>query len=478
MRISSRLWVGLIASLLGLVMASEVWGQGNQNLVVRIDEQQRYQHMEGWGASGAWWAQEIGLWPADVRQEILRRLWTVEDGIGLTIYRYNIGGGAQDEVGDWRRRAELFKDTEDSEFDWSRDAAARRVLQEVRDLGVEDFVLFVNSPPRWLTINGMASGGPDGWTNIEADRYQDFAAYTLDVAEYLAQHHDLPNVKLSPINEPQWRWGQNWRGQEGCHYSPEQIADVLRVFAGEMAERESAFVLDGPEGARWDRQTLRQASEILDDPTLREVIPTLSVHSYWSNTQARQNMVNLLQERGDWGQVKLSMSEFCQMQHGRRPGMDSGIQLAFTIHEDLTIPQVVDWQWWLAISPYDYSDGLVMSFAEGENYRYEMTKRYWVLGQWSRFVRPGYTRVAAETEDAGVRTTAFVSPESDKLVVVMVNYTSGGKRAALELPESAPASQAMTAYTTSDRFDMEERPLRDGQVTLPPQSVTTLVLER
>ncbi len=33
--------------------------------------------------------------------------------------------------------------------------------------------------------------------------------------------------------------------------------------------------------------------------------------------------------------------------------------MARVIHYDLTVGGASSWQWWLAVSPYDYKDGLV-----------------------------------------------------------------------------------------------------------------------
>lgn len=67
---------------------------------LNINSNKRFQTFEGFGASGAWWAQMVGTWThpdADgvpVRDKISSLLFSKTDGIGLDIYRYNIGGGS------------------------------------------------------------------------------------------------------------------------------------------------------------------------------------------------------------------------------------------------------------------------------------------------------------------------------------------------------------------------------------------------
>ena len=67
-----------------------------------IDTSKVYQTFEGFGASGAWWAQVVGDWNhiddasgLPVNKRIADLLYGSKDGIGLRIYRYNLGGGSK-----------------------------------------------------------------------------------------------------------------------------------------------------------------------------------------------------------------------------------------------------------------------------------------------------------------------------------------------------------------------------------------------
>ena len=136
---------------------------------IQLNPEKQFQRIEGFGASGAWWAQIVGGWehidPSSgkpVRDWISEMLYSREKGIGLQIYRYNIGGGSK-RSGKGRfsqpaRRADSF-DAGDAQYDWSRDAQAVYMMrQAVRDSAGE-IVLFVNSPPERLTKNHKTHGG-------------------------------------------------------------------------------------------------------------------------------------------------------------------------------------------------------------------------------------------------------------------------------------------------------------------------------
>ena len=76
---------------------------------IRIDPLNKRQIIEGFGASGAWWAQDVGGWEDESREQIIKLLFDQQEGIGLSIYRYNIGGGDGENIPDNWRRAETFE---------------------------------------------------------------------------------------------------------------------------------------------------------------------------------------------------------------------------------------------------------------------------------------------------------------------------------------------------------------------------------
>lgn len=121
-----------------------------------VDESVTYQTMESFGTSGAWWSQYVGGFTECVddsgvssRERIARLLFDREEGIGLTCYRYNLGAGsAESRKGDYsdiHRRARNFE-TAEGEYDFTKDANAVWFLKRAVELGVEEVVLFCNSP--------------------------------------------------------------------------------------------------------------------------------------------------------------------------------------------------------------------------------------------------------------------------------------------------------------------------------------------
>jgi O-glycosyl hydrolase len=169
---------------------------------IRINLAEDRQTIEGFGASGAWWAQDIGGWDDGSRERIVQLLFDQQEGIGLSIYRYNIGGGDGETIPDPWRRAETFEIAQ-GQYDWHRDANAIWILKAAHEAGVEHFVAFANSPPDRMTVSGRTNGDPDQLSNLSPEMYPQFAQYLVDVIRHLQKEEGIPIGWLSPINEPQ-----------------------------------------------------------------------------------------------------------------------------------------------------------------------------------------------------------------------------------------------------------------------------------
>lgn len=245
--------------------------------IMKVDTGTVYQTMESFGTSGAWWRQYVGGFTECVddsgvssRERIAELLFDREEGIGRTCYRYNLGAGSAEsgkgEYSDIHRRAQCFE-TSAGVYDFTKDANAVWFLKKAVELGVEEVVLFSNSPLERFTDNGKAQMDKGKKSNLSPENYQPFAAYVIDVAEHFLEE-GIPVKFLSPINEPQWEWTG---GQEGAHYEPSRTAEVylgadgeeelVLVFVNEgMSSRE--FFLEGCQG--YERIASYETSDIHD----------------------------------------------------------------------------------------------------------------------------------------------------------------------------------------------------------------------
>jgi O-glycosyl hydrolase len=427
-----------------------------------------FQSWEGFGASAAWWAQDIGGWPDNRRARLLSLLFDRDTGIGLTMLRYNIGAGGGENIADPWRRTECFE-VSPGVYDWSRDANAVRVMREAAALGVKDFIAFANSPPPRMTVSGKVTGRDTGESNLRKDMRHDFAVYLTDITGHLAEAEGIPFRYISPINEPQWDWKES-KGQEGCHYTPEECVLMARALADELAARGLAIRVSAVDCGQWGKAALYLDLMMADD-TLAKCLPHYALHSYWSDAAARGETSAALAAR--YPVMPIWMSEWTEMRSGRDTGMASALTLAQTVMQDLTIGGVISWQYWIAVSKYDYCDGLIYTDAGAQNII--PTKRLWALGNFSRFILPGSTRVACslETLREGVSVCAFANPNGE-VAVVIVNLSAD----AFTVAPGNPAVMVSAIYKTTADADLAQAEItRSREAAIDPYSVTTLILK-
>ncbi len=433
-----------------------------------------HQTFESFGTSSCWWSQTIE--DDATAKEIARLLYDDETGLGLDIYRYNIGGGEKDNpdcrIGDPNRRTESFyvlnEETGEYEFDFTRDANSRRMLDYAVEYGANQIILFCNSPHFSMTASGHASGGLTEYaSNLPKENYAAFVEYVLTIADwFVAQGY--PISAISPINEPQWKWGGDWVGQEGCHYTPDETVEVLEMFALEMQKRNSPYKLSGPESGELSPGYYEYVDKFFASPILNEFCDSISGHSYWldNNIPVKEQFgVKMAEQYPD---KKLEMSEWCELPLTiDSTTIESGLYMANIIVQDLNCMNAVSWQSWTAVN----GDGL-MEIRDGKLVIYS---RYHAFRQFTDFIRPGMVRVDVFDSleaDSRIASTAFT--DGEETVIVLVNNSDSETEIRLggfygEMQKHITDSEHGCEEIYSGRFMKKN--------TLPAKSITTIILK-
>lgn len=195
-------------------------------LVEVIDPTTRFQTIEYFAASDCWWSQKLGEWSEANKQRIAELLFSTEKGIGLSGWRFNLGGGIDHARirNDWHT-VDTFEVSQ-GKYDWSRCANSRWFLRAAKADGVSTFIAFCNSPPMRLTANGFTCGDVNlkVTTNLKSGMEQQYGQYLADILAHFKENPDLSERVnfdwVSPINEPQWDWNgkqEGSRSQSGYH---------------------------------------------------------------------------------------------------------------------------------------------------------------------------------------------------------------------------------------------------------------------
>jgi O-glycosyl hydrolase len=472
-------------------------------LMIAIDTQDLRQTVHNFGASDAWSIQFVGGWPIEKREAIADLLFAQglgenkdPKGIALSTWRFNIGAGSkrQTNIGDIWRRADVFYNEDLTDYDWTLFPGQRWFLQAAKARGVTHMTAFTNSPPINMTKNGKAFAGPFvGTTNLADDKVEDFARYLADILAHFRTVEGIDFAAVSPVNEPQWDWNAN-SGQEGNRYSTSDIKRVIdalaevdlgntRIEMPESGENKYFYVdsLDDYIDAFFDPQSPDYVGDKVD--------MAVAGHSYWTDTLSSglTNTRNLLRTKlNRYPGMEYTMSEYSILGDygpGRDLGIDPALFIARTAHFDLTITEASSWQWWLGVSPYDYKDGLVYIDYRRFNGNYYESKMLWAMGNFSRFIRPGMTRVNISRSDGssprqdalGLMVSSYVDAPNNIVVSVFVNWTGSAK--AVELDYQGMEVDSVIPYVTSSADDLSPYALLSpsDKVEIPARSIVTLI---
>lgn len=476
---------------------------------ITIDTRRVFQTMQNFGASDAWACQFVGNWPQAKKDSIADWLFSLDTkadgspkGIALSLWRFNLGGGSTQQgsasgIRDEWRRAESLLDA-NGNIDASLQAGQQWFLQAAKKRKVPEFLVFLNSPPVQFTKNNKAFSSKAGEDNLDASAFDKTADYIVKAVKQLEKRNGIRIPFISPINEPQWDWSDG--GQEGNPASNKTLAGFARSLDAAISqEKLSSKILLTESGhikylLREDDKPGRgnQLQELFAPGgahyvgNLKNLYPAVAAHSYFSTSPFEAGLklrTELAEKVAGIKALSYWQSEYCILGDNggeingskRDTGINAGLYVAKVMYQDIVAGNATAWQWWLAVSAYDYKDGLVYVEKNKTNGWFTDSKMLWVMGNYSRFVRPGMKRVDASSGNADCLVAAFTDEKKRKLVVVLTNTSTSSLNIKLD-SLGGKAFSKKSAYTTSDSKKLQYQSAGSG-IILEPRSVTTIVME-
>lgn len=490
---------------------------------IEVDLSKEYQTIHSFGASDCWYVKYIGQWQdVDKKNKIADLLFSQDTlqngqpkGIGLSLWRFNIGAGSYEQGNnsniyrDWNRE-ECFLNA-NGEYDWNKQAGARWFLNAAKSRGVLYTLGFSNSPPVYMTKSGRAFQNSGKEFNLKPDKIVDFSKFLITVSKHFKFDY------LSPFNEPQNGWLPGSDGKLTQEGSPALNKDIyivtkeldnqsqLNGYTGKIVIGEAGlinFLYERNESNQGDQiKTFFDQTSTMSLNGHSSVDKTISYHSYWStcdNSVLVNTRKRLFETAKSIKGLQLWQTEFgvlgdvCGTLNARprNIGIDYGLYIAKVIHHDLCIANVTSWQSWLAVSPNNYSDALVYINGPDNNYQeidnakkdgiIVESKQLWATGNFSRFIRPNMKRVQINMildntnyDSQSVMLSAYKDEVAKTIVIVGVNMS--------DVPVNLPLSgikiknSSLKTYITNDKWNLNNTITNSSKVLIRPKSITTWV---
>lgn len=450
---------------------------------ITIDRASARQTIKGYGASACWWSQNVAQ--EKTAKEISALLYG-RDGLGLNIYRYNIGAGWDETncrvANPWRRCESFFvpQDEEKEEdfkgsYDFDRDGNAYRFLKRCLQMGsIDTVILFANSPHYSFTSSGQASGSLMHHTcNLPFSNYEKYADYFLDITAHFLED-GIPVTYISPINEPQWKWGGKEVWQEGCHYEPQEVAALFHIFAQKLEQRGlHGISLYGPESGEIGGLTDEYLRLFKKDEKIMKHLGVFALHSYHADNDTEIRKSFYKQTVSENQGLRFDMSEWCELPCLHDVDDIGGALItARIIGRDLCDMGAESWSAWVAVNQIcdrgnglDYSDGL-LSATDGFSH-YKICKRYYAMKHFAEFAPKGSRVLGNSKQENGASVFLFETPDGG-ITAIAVNE---GEEMTLEISGAGKCTllavtDAGSNFNTLNSAEIEE------EIKLKPRSIT------
>ncbi len=345
--------------------------------------------------------------------------------------------------------------------------------------------------PANLKYSGNFNTGAPGADGecIDTSEWSAYASYIVSRIQVL-QANGVPVYSLDPYNEPDFTNGQ-------CYWTGPGLDSFVGGTLGPAlaAAGLSSVKLMLPTGGYWDGGFLGDYSATcLSDPACAQYVGIVAWHGYGFNgapdgtgTGYCCSTAAALGSDADGKSVWMSevnggfsFNSTANLWNWD-PSITDALLWARNINDYLTVANVSGWEYWELAdccsteSGAPFNDGLTQADLT------TTSKRMYVIGQWSKFVRPGWVRMGATANPVnGVFVTAFRQTSSDSFAVVVVNNNSGNTSVTFNLSGFPTSPSSVTPWITSGSLNLAQQTsvsASDGSFTytLPAYSVTSFV---
>jgi len=324
------------------------------------------------------------------------------------------------------------------DFSWQKSDGHIAYIKRVLPLGVTTYFASPIAIEPWMTTSNPAEYAE--WVIVMLRHWRD-------------QGVEMPYYSI--MNEPGFVRSGGWPGT--------WMRDVIRILGPRLTAEGLKTKLIVPDDVN-PTEALGRLQVILADPAARQYVGAVAYHLY-----ARGGEAQVKQLAEQYG-IPIWMTEFSTG--------DDWLQWATIMQQEIADygASAVDYMWGYN-GDWDKSQLIPIRVSNGAYAGFDFNRQYYVMGQYSKFVRPGAIRVGAASAEPDVKVVAFLSGSNE--IVVATNTGSQQLNVSFDLGSGSCVSQ-VDPTRTSETEGLQALPsisLNQSRfsATLPAKSVTTFV---
>jgi glucuronoarabinoxylan endo-1,4-beta-xylanase len=371
--------------------------------VVKFDSLQ--QRMSGFGGSTAW--------AGGLADNLINDLFSPTTGCGLTLVRMRIAPNGTTGSGEIA------------------------IAKKAQALGAAIWAAPWSPQASWKDNNNVNKGG-----SLLQAHYQDWADRLVTYVKN-CQTQGINLRWISAQNEPNWT-----ADYESCRYTPEQLADFVGNYLGPSLEKAGLKTrIIAPEVINWG--SLKPFGDaLLNSENAMKYCDVIASHSYGDEPRAPNFPYKLVLEK----KKELWETEYGFDQFAGDESMTPGIAIAKQMHGQIVNGPVSAYHTWWIIP----ADGVNGTASNGLVMKGHVIQRGYVMGNYSRFVRPGSYRVTATASPAsGILVTAYRNDSLKQLTIVAINTSSSANEQKFVLDKVTVPT--VTPWETSNAVKLKAR---------------------
>jgi glucuronoarabinoxylan endo-1,4-beta-xylanase len=396
---------------------------------ITINPVMTYQTMDGFGFADVWQSK------TNSTSALLTLLFDPINGIGSTLLRIGIDGtsGTPDIMGD----------------------AAFVDGPAIVKYGGKVWAAPWSPPASMKDNNNVNNGG-----HLLTSDYDSWASVLAAFPAYYKQQSGVDLYAISAQNEPDFT-----ASYQSCLFNSAQMNAWIKVLQPQLATLDPPVAILAAEpdaySNLWGGDNYGNA--ILDDATVSPLVTVIATHDY--DNASSTSTTRPAPPPGANMTHHLWVTEITYNSTGA--GITPALDIARGIYAAVSSGGVNGWLYWWTQSLMD---------GGSDN---SPPKRVFGLGNFSKFVRPGYVRVGISGAPSSVQMVPFVNPADGTVVIVALNSGSSIQQVSFFVSGSAwPAT--VTPYVTSTSSNLAPGPtipVSAGRfaASLGGQSVTTFV---